>query len=81
LKVAGPEGFGPDGIALTLSEVVMLTWRKLLEVLKQLDENQLDENVTVYDKGMDEYFPCEDYLFYEEFEILNNGALVLKIMN
>lgn len=39
-----------------------MTWRQLKEQLEQMPDERLDDNVTVYVSGTDEFYPTvEDY--------------------
>jgi len=41
-----------------------LTYRELIESLKALPDERLDDNVTIYVSGTDEFYPLvEDYPF------------------
>ena len=55
-----------------------ITYRDLLTQLKMLPEARLDDTVTVYVSGLDEFYPLvDDYPFCraepEETDVLDNG--------
>lgn len=50
----------------------ILTYWQLLEELKTLTEEQLDMNITVYDKYKDEYFQAI-LKYTDETEVLNKN--------
>lgn len=46
-----------------------MTYRELLAQLQQLNEEQLDSTVTIYDTGIDEYFGLNVELVYTTDEV------------
>ena len=51
----------------------MMTYKQLLQQLQQLSEDQLNEDVCVYDTGTDEYYQLNVELVYstQECDVLN----------
>lgn len=59
-----------------------LTYRELIENLKALPDERLDDNVTVYVSGEDEFYPLrEDYPFATAAQnsVLDDGHPILII--
>jgi hypothetical protein len=54
------------------------TYRQLLEWLKKFNDDQLDSNVSVHLKDMDEWFPIEATAFTEEDDVLDKGHPYLE---
>ena len=56
------------------------TYRQLICHLSTLDENQQQMNVTIYDKGKDEYFPVNDIFYADDNDVLdaNHPYLIMK---
>ena len=46
----------------------MMTYKELLQQLQQLNEDQLNEDVCVYDTGTDEYYQLNVELVYSTQE-------------
>lgn len=57
----------------------MLTYRKLLEQLKNLDDNQLDSTVTVLDEFEDEFFGATRSEVTQEVDVLDENHFFLVI--
>lgn len=59
----------------------MLTNRELLNLLLVLTEEQLDDNVTVFDTNNCEFFAIEKAWFTNgDTNVLDDGALVLQMV-
>jgi len=59
-----------------------MTWGELLEFLHERaldDPLYLQDNVTIYDKSMGEYYPCNTLETTEADDILDKGHLFLSI--
>jgi len=48
-----------------------MTYRKLLEIIAKFNEEQLDQDVTIYEPYEMEFYPATDVLFADE----NNDVL------
>ena len=56
-----------------------LTIRQLAEQIAQMNEDQLDSNVSVYDTDNDEYYGVNDIAFAtEECQVLDVGHPILR---
>lgn len=56
-----------------------MTYRQLLELLKQLDPSRLDDNVTVFDVKSEEYLGVSHTEVIAVTDVLDEGHLVLVI--
>jgi len=59
-----------------------MTWGELLEFLHERaldDPLYLQDNATIYDKSMGEYYPCNTLETIEVDDILDKGHLFLSI--
>jgi len=58
----------------------MMTYKELLQQLQQLNEDQLNEDVCVYDTGTDEYYQLNVELVYstQECDILNLDHPIIR---
>ena len=57
-----------------------MTYQQLLEQLQQLDENQLQQNVSIYDEHLAEYYPTQGSIkFATSSDILDNNHPFLTI--
>jgi len=58
----------------------MMTYKELLQQLQQLSEDQLNEDVCVYDTGTDEYYQLNVELVYstQECDILNLDHPIIR---
>ena len=55
-----------------------LTWRQLATIINDLPETNKDDNVTVYDGSIDEYFPVPHVMTADEDHgVLDEGHLFL----
>jgi hypothetical protein len=50
-----------------------MTYRKLIDRLNGLSEEQLNQDVTVYDPRLDEYFAVNSLSFSKDDDVLNKG--------
>lgn len=58
---------------------IYMTYRQLFEQLKKLNNEQLNQDVTVYDKRQDEYFAASEFVIASEVDdILDAGHYVMK---
>jgi len=57
-----------------------MTYKELLNQLSQLTEEQLNEDVTVYDTGTDEYYQLKVELVYstQECDVLNLDHPIIR---
>jgi hypothetical protein len=57
-----------------------MTYKELLNQLSQLTEEQLNEDVCVYDTGTDEYYQLKVELVYstEECDVLNLDHPIIR---
>ena len=57
-----------------------MTYKELLQQLQQLDEDQLNEDVCVYDTGTDEYYQLNVELVYstQECDVLNLDHPIIR---
>jgi vacuolar-type H+-ATPase subunit E/Vma4 len=53
------------------------TNRDLLNILSEIPEEHLDDNLTIYDAEMDEFYPVESIGEVSNSDVLDNGCLVL----
>ena len=58
-----------------------ITYRKLLEALKELSDAQLDTSVTVYDPETEECIPIYDTVLSDEFPELDLDPQPLLLTN
>jgi len=58
----------------------MMTYKELLQQLQQLSEDQLNEDVCVYDTGTDEYYQLNVELVYstQECDVLNLDHPIIR---
>ena len=58
----------------------MMTYKELLQQLQQLNEDQLNEDVCVYDTGTDEYYQLNVELVYstQECDVLNLDHPIIR---
>lgn len=59
-----------------------LTYRELIENLKKLPDERLDDNVTIHVSGVGEFYPLVDdypFLVAEGDDVLDNGHAYLVI--
>lgn len=58
----------------------MLTYKELLNQLQSLTEDQLNEDVCVYDTGTDEYYQLNVELVYstQECDVLNLDHPIIR---
>jgi len=58
----------------------MMTYKELLQQLQQLTEDQLNEDVCVYDTGTDEYYQLNVELVYstQECDVLNLDHPIIR---
>jgi hypothetical protein len=58
----------------------MMTYKELLNQLQQLSEDQLNEDVCVYDTGTDEYYQLNVELVYstQECDVLNLDHPIIR---
>lgn len=56
-----------------------LTYRELAELIQRIPEDHQDDNVTVYLKGDDEYFPVDEFRVHVGNDVLDNGHPFLTI--
>lgn len=58
----------------------MMTYKQLLQQLQQLSEDQLNEDVCVYDTGTDEYYQLNVELVYstQECDVLNLDHPIIR---
>lgn len=57
-----------------------LDWKSLQNMLTRLNPTRIRDNVTVYIKSMDEYFPVDSVQFTtNDCDVLDAGHLVLTI--
>ena len=58
----------------------MVTYKELLQQLQQLNEDQLNEDVCVYDTGTDEYYQLNVELVYstQECDVLNLDHPIIR---
>ena len=57
-----------------------MTYKELLQQLQQLNEDQLNSDVAVYDEGTDEYYQLKVELVYatEECDVLDPDHPVIR---
>lgn len=57
-----------------------MTYKQLLQQLQQLSEDQLNEDVCVYDTGTDEYYQLNVELVYstQECDVLNLDHPIIR---
>jgi len=57
-----------------------MTYKELLQQLQQLSEDQLNEDVCVYDTGTDEYYQLNVELVYstQECDVLNLDHPIIR---
>lgn len=57
-----------------------MTYKELLQQLQQLNEDQLNEDVCVYDTGTDEYYQLNVELVYstQECDVLNLDHPIIR---
>lgn len=57
-----------------------MTYKELLEKLQNLTQEQLNQNVTMYDEKMDEFFALDDTGITDQDDVLdeNHFFLILK---
>ena len=57
-----------------------MKYKELLQQLQQLDEDQLNEDVCVYDTGTDEYYQLNVELVYstQECDVLNLDHPIIR---
>jgi hypothetical protein len=57
-----------------------MTYKELLQQLQQLDEDQLNSDVAVYDEGTDEYYQLKVELVFatEECDVLNLDHPIIR---
>ena len=57
-----------------------MTYKELLQQLQQLTEDQLNEDVCVYDTGTDEYYQLKVELVYstQECDVLNLDHPIIR---
>lgn len=57
-----------------------MTYKELLQQLSQLSEDQLNEDVCVYDTGTDEYYQLNVELVYstQECDVLNLDHPIIR---
>jgi len=48
-----------------------MTYKQLLQKLKNLNDEQLNMDVTVYQSEYDEYFPANDFFINENSNVLD----------
>ena len=56
-----------------------MNWRELRDKINTLDENNLEDDVTVYLYGYDEYFPAEEVIISKDKDVLDEGCLYITI--
>lgn len=57
-----------------------MTYRKMIDMLGRIPANHLDDDVTIYDKTEDEYYPVEKVIQVDETQdALDDGHIVLVI--
>jgi len=56
-----------------------ITYRELLEELKKLSEEHLDDNVTTYDMYDDEFYPVDGWGIQDEDDVLDEGHFYLTV--
>lgn len=57
-----------------------LTYRKLKEAIEAIPENQLDDNVTIYDPADEEFYQAlTTEITDEEVDVLDPGHLIIVI--
>jgi len=57
-----------------------MTYRELLENLKNLSENQLDMDVSVRDVQTDEYFSGSSFVITDETDVLDENHPVIHFV-
>jgi hypothetical protein len=57
-----------------------MTYKELLQQLQQLDEDQLNSDVAVYDEGTDEYYQLKVELVFatEECDVLDVDHPIIR---
>ena len=57
-----------------------MTYKELLQQLQQLNEDQLNSDVCVYDEGTDEYYQLKVELVYagQECDVLNLDHPIIR---
>jgi len=57
-----------------------MTYKELLQQLQQLNEEQLNSDVAVYDEGTDEYYQLKVELVYagQECDVLNLDHPIIR---
>ena len=57
-----------------------MTYKELLQQLQQLNEDQLNEDVCVYDTGTDEYYQLKVELVFatEECDVLDENHPIIR---
>jgi hypothetical protein len=57
-----------------------MTYKELLQQLQQLNEDQLNSDVAVYDEGTDEYYQLKVELVYatEECDVLDANHPIIR---
>ena len=61
-------------------EIKKMRYRELLEKLSKLDDNQLDDDVTVHLTEIDEFVPVWGAVYDTEGGELDSGHLVLAVV-
>ena len=56
-----------------------LTFRELAELIERLPEENKDDDVTVFVRGVDEYYPAETLRVHVGDDILHNGHPYLTV--
>ena len=58
----------------------MMTYKELLQQLQQLDEEQMNSDVCVYDEGTDEYYQLKVELVFatEECQVLDVDHPIIR---
>lgn len=55
------------------------TFRDLLNVLSEMPEEHLDDNVTIYDNELDEFFPISAIGEISGSDVIEDGCLVFTM--
>ena len=61
----------------------MMTWNDLNNIMMQRaieDSNFMDENVTIYDRSMGEYYPADTIEFTEHDDVLDAGTIFITVV-
>ena len=59
-----------------------MTWNDLYMMIHEkghVDQNFLEESVTIYDMSAGEFYPCDTIEFEESDDVLDKGSVFLEI--